>query len=137
MIEREENPKNWYDWDLLGSSLQILKETGHLEIRNGWCQQTGDKVLNIDLHLPDPADSDSVIICDGIYLLHDEVKDKADLIVLLDTSIDTCLERTARRDNHRSSKEYLEYKAALVEQYDKPYFNLYSRNAHMVLSRTD
>lgn len=132
LIEKEENPKNWYDWTALIADLNSLKETGRLQIHNGWSQQTGEKDLSINLELP--TNGDSVIICDGIYLLHDEVKLAADLTFLLNTSVDLCLERSTARDSHRSPKEYLDYKAALVEKYDKPYFRQHSKNAHSIVS---
>ncbi len=131
LIEREENPKNWYDWSALISDLESLKESGYLELRNVWNQGTGEKDLSIDLQLP--ASGDSVIICDGIYLLHDEIKFIADLIILLDTPMNACLERAAARDNHRSSKQYLDYKAHLAEKYDQPYFDRFRKNAHLVI----
>jgi uridine kinase len=132
LIEQEENPINWYDWPALVSDLKKLKESGRLEIRNGWSQRTGRKDFSIDLEIP--TEGDSVIICDGIYLLHDAVKSAADLIVFLDTQVATCLNRSAARDSHRSTKEYLDYKALLVDKYDKPYFELYSSNADMYVN---
>jgi uridine kinase len=132
LIEQEENPINWYDWPALVSGLKKLKESGRLEIRDGWCQSTGKKEFSIDLEIP--SNGDSVIICDGIYLLHDAVKSAADLIVLLDTQISVCLNRATVRDSHRSTREYLDYKAALLDKYDKPYFELYSSNADMCVN---
>jgi uridine kinase len=132
LIEQEENPINWYDWPALVSGLNNLKKSGRLEIRDGWSQSTGKKEFSIDFEIP--TDGESVVICDGIYLLHDAVKSAADLIVLLDTQIPTCLNRTAGRDSHRSTKEYLDYKAALVDKYDKPYFELYSSNADVYVN---
>jgi uridine kinase len=132
LVEQEENPKNWYDWTEVVSALSSLRETGHLALRNGWSQRTGEKELSIDLELP--CNEASVILCDGIYLLHDEVRSVADLIVMLDTPIVDCLDRTAMRDSHRSSREYLEYKAALLEKYDKPYFEQFGKNAHVLAS---
>jgi uridine kinase len=132
LIAQEENPKNWYDWAALISGLRTLQETGHLAIQNGWSQRTGEKDLYSALDLS--RNRDSVIICDGIYLLHDQVASCADLIIMLDTTVADCLERTATRDSHRSSKEYLDYKALLVEKYDKPYFEEFSKKADIVAS---
>jgi uridine kinase len=132
LIEQEENPKNWYDWPALAAGLHSLKDKGYLKIRDGWSQRTGEKDLFVDLDLP--KGKDSVIICDGIYLLHDEVRSAADLILFLDTPVTACVERTAARDSHRSSKVYLNYKAALVDKYDRLYFELYRKNADAIVS---
>lgn len=129
-IEQEVNPRNWYDWAALASALSCLKEDGNLEVRNGWCQRTGEKVLNLDVRVPGDS-SECVILCDGIYLLHDEIRKIADLIVLLETPLPTCLERGANRDSHRSSQEYLAYKATLTAKYDVPYFEKFSSHAHI------
>lgn len=132
LIEMEENPKNWYDWKALISGLQLLKTNGQLRIRHAWCQKTGEKQLSIELILPNVLNS--VIICDGIYLLHDEIRQAADVCIRLDTTLDTCLERGRNRDAHRSTPEYLDYKAALTRKYDEPYFECFGMNADFVVS---
>jgi uridine kinase len=132
LIEQEENPKNWYAWPDLTSGLNELKEAGHLAIRNAWSQHSGKKELSVDLELP--KNQDSVILCDGIYLLHDDIVSAADLVILLDTPIETCRERANMRDGHRSSKDYLDYKAFLHDRYDKPYFDSHRERANLIVS---
>jgi uridine kinase len=132
VIEQEENPKNWYDWTGLVSGLNELQTSGKLAIRNGWSQRTGEKDFVIDLELP--AQGDSAIICDGIYLLHDEIRPAADIIILIDTPVSECLSRSESRDRHRSSPEYLQYKSSLVDKYDKPYFAKFREHAHYLVT---
>jgi len=132
LIESEENPKNWYDWTKLESDLKELRETGYLWVRNAWNQASGEKDLSFQLLLP--PTNNCVTICDGIYLLHEEIRETADLRVLLATPVSVCLERTEQRDKHRSSKEYLDYKAGLVEKYDKPYFAANSQYADYLVA---
>jgi uridine kinase len=130
-IEAEENPKNWYDWQKLEADLKMLRETGSIYVQHGWNQSTGDKDLSFQLLLPPTPNC--VTICDGIYLLHEEIRETADLKILLMTPTSVCLERTENRDKHRSSKEYLEYKAGLVEKYDRPYFAEHGQHADYLL----
>jgi uridine kinase len=132
LIELEEDPKNWYDWKALTAGLQQLKTAGRLDLRNAWCQKTGEKQLSIELMLPDPLKS--VIICDGIYLLHEGIRHAADICIRLNVDLDACLERGRKRDAHRSTPEYLDYKAALTRQYDEPYFERYGANADVVVN---
>ena len=119
-IIEEENPKNWYDWMLLTTSLKTLMEERSLTLEKAWSQETGNKDLDVKISLP--TEPGSVIIVDGIYLLHDTIRDIADHIVLLEVPITHCIETSTNRDAHRSTKSYLEYKVSLLFKYDKPYF---------------
>jgi len=130
-IANEENPLNWYDWNLWQSDLQTLMTSGSLTIINGWSQATGEKELNLELRIPES--DKSVVLCDGLYLLHPEIRGLADLRVLLDAPVDVVIERANKRDAHRSSAQYLSYKASLLRKYDEPYFNQYRIYADVVL----
>ena len=130
-IEQEENPQNWYDvWESIRSDLLTLQETGSLIINTAWNQQTGEKDFTVELSVPEHG----VILFDGIYLLHPEIADIADLIVFLDVHPEECQKRSEQRDAHRSEPEYLAYKAALMQKYDIPYFEKYRERADIVLS---
>ena len=130
-IEAEENPKNWYDWEKMKADLLHLQDTGQTVLIDAWDQQTGLKNLKVPLELPESG----LIICEGIYLLHPDITEVTDCIVFLDVSKDVCRKRAEARDGHRSSPEYLAYKAALVEKYDVPYFEEYKKNADIVIKR--
>lgn len=125
-IQKEENPLHWYSWDLFTEDILGLQKNGSLKIKNAWNQKTGGKDLNVDLHLQGEKD---LIMCDGIYLLHPPLTALADYIVLLEGGKELSQERTAQRDAHRSSPEYLAYKAELLEKYDLPYVERYRKNA--------
>lgn len=130
-IEQEENPQNWYEmWKTLSTDLQTLQSTGRLTLHNAWNQKTGEKNLTVELEVPE----NGLIIFDGIYLLHSEIAHVADFIILLDVPPEICRKRSEERDSHRSSGEYLAYKAMLLQKYDVPYFKKYKDEEYYVLS---
>lgn len=128
-IAREENPKNWCDWIALRKDLLKLQATGHATLYDAWDQRTGLKNLKVPISFP----YDGLIILEGIYLLHPEITDIADFIVLLDVPKHISRRRAEARDHHRSPSAYLAYKAALVEKYDVPYFQQYRTQADMII----
>lgn len=132
-IDEEENPINWYDWNKVQLDLVKLSDKGMLHLRDAWCQSSGLKNLVVEITLPDSEPA--VILCDGIYLLHPGIRDLADLTILLEIPTSIALERAKARDGHRSSPEYLAYKASLTKKYDEPYFEQYRACADVVLSR--
>lgn len=130
-IAQEENPQNWYGvWKKLSADLLELQRTGKLMIPNVWNQKTGEKDLNVELSVPEKG----LILFDGIYLLHPEIADVSDFIVLLDVPPDVCRKRSEQRDSHRSDPDYLAYKASLMEKYDVPYFKKYRTRADLIIS---
>jgi uridine kinase len=134
-IEREENPKNWYSWTKLKEDLTSLKASGHLEIQNAWNQATGNKDLAIDLSAKDP--SEMIILCDGIYLFHPSIIGSSDFVISLHVSQDELNRRASARDSHRSSQEYLDYKASLIEKYDIQYYKEYEKIADLIVDNED
>ena len=134
-IEQEENPRNWYSWLELQQGLKTLQSTGHLHIPNAWNQETGEKDLEVECTLQDHPSG--VIICDGIYLLHPEMEQSADVIIYLSVSKNVVLERANKRDGHRSSSEYLAYKASLLDKYDLEYYKQYEQKADIVINNDD
>lgn len=130
-LSREENPQLWYDWESFKEGLYNLKDTGSLRLEGAWNQKTGEKDLVVDLELP--SEGSGVVLCDGIYLLDPTVSDFADFIVLLEISPELARERGEHRDAHRSSPEYLAYKARLAERYDQPYFKRFRARANKIV----
>lgn len=130
-IEQIENPCHWYDWDLFRTQLTALKNEGELALPQAWNQRTGKKDLSIRLTLDN---FQTLIFCDGIYLLQDEVKDLGDFKIWIDTPPNVCRERYFQRDNHRSSKEYLEQKWVWFEKYDLPLLETFQANADFTLT---
>lgn len=131
-IIEEENPQNWYDWILFTTSLKTLIEERKFELKNAWSQETGNKDLSIKLSLD--SNNGNVIICDGIYLLHNSLSGFADYKIMLDVPISYCIENTRNRDAHRSSRAYLEYKVSLLHKYDKPYFEEFKQLVDSTIS---
>lgn len=130
-IEKEENPLNWNDFHKLKKDLIYLQEHSSLDIQSAWNQKTGFKDTDIHLQF---NESKGMIICEGIYLLHPEITDIADFIIHLDLSHNAASERGQQRDSHRSSKEYLEYKAKLQKKYDIPYFEKFINSADITIT---
>ena len=130
-IIEEENPKNWYDWMLLTTSLKTLIQEKELTLDKAWSQESGNKDLTIKLTLS--QEPGAIVLVDGIYLLHDTIRDIADHIVLLDVPISHCIERTRERDSQRSTKSYLDYKVSLLHKYDKPYFDEFNQYADTII----
>lgn len=134
-IEQEENPKNWYSWEEFKKDLRQLQRDGDIDIRSAWNQANGEKDLDVKLSFG--GKKDGFIICEGIYLLHPDVAVMGDLIILLDISVEEARRRAESRDDHRSSPEYLAYKASLTAKYDLPYFAQNKGAADVVLSERD
>ena len=134
-IEKDENPQNWYSWDKLKSDLNALSQTGSLHIQNAWNQENGEKDLTLNLKLKDSKNG--IILCDGIYLLHPEITELADIIISLYVDEENLIKRAEIRDAHRSSPEYLAYKAHLTQKYDGPYYKNFEKNADMIIDNND
>jgi uridine kinase len=132
-IEAEEDPRNWYDWNRLFQDLKILRDTGRLQITDGWDQTTGNKGLKVEL----VAGVNELIWVDGIQLLNDPIVSLSDLVILLKTSPSVANERGVVRDSHRSDALYLAYKASLTQKYEVPYFAKYSKVADMEIDNFD
>jgi len=131
LIEQRENPVNWNDYDKLKKDLVYLQEHSHLEVRDAWNQKSGEKDLEINIQF---ENKDGIIICEGICLLHPQISSLADLIICLEVSEEETVKRTNQRDLHRSSPEYLAYKAKLQEKYDIPYFKNNVNAADLVIN---
>jgi uridine kinase len=117
-IEFWRDPTNWYDWVALKRGLFALRDHGALKASSLWRQTTGEKNLEIDIHLPE----NGVIFCDGIYLLHQPVVDWLDAVVVLEVASGTALERSAARDAHRNDGIYQRFKESVANEFDQPYF---------------
>ena len=133
-IEKEENPLKWNDFHKLKEDLVYLQKHSSLDIKSVWNQKTGLKDTNILLKF---NKSGGIIICEGIYLLHPGIIDIADYVICLDLSHAVASQRGQKRDSHRSSKKYLEYKVKLQEQYDIPYFEKFKNAADITINSED
>ena len=79
------------------------------------------------------ADKNPVILCEGIYLLHDEVAKLADEIILLKISLEESRRRANKRDAHLQDSAHQKRKREWAITYDIPYFELFEKNATRVI----
>ncbi len=133
-IQQEENPVNWNDYNKLKKDLTHLQKHSSVNIRSAWNQKTGEKDTDLDLRFNEKK---GIIICEGICLLHPEISEVADLIIFLKLSKDISVFRWKKRDSHRSTEEYLDYKASLQDKYEIPYVEKYLKNADVVIDMDD
>ena len=131
-VVRSEDPSSWYDWSLVTAHLKELKTVGSLKITNAWRQSTGVKDLELELSLPDGEAS--IIVCDGIYLLHNEIRGSMDRVVKISSSVTEAVSRAGGRDSHRSPDWYLNFKENLRTHFDVPYFEKYCSSVDVEVS---
>lgn len=132
LIAKWENPSAWYDWSEIITALKTLKEKRELSIINAWNQSTGEKDMSFNMSLP--AERNSIILCDGIYLLHPEISKELDYTVMLKGDVSKSLAQGSGRDSHRSSDDYLQFKARLTAEFCVPYFKRFEHVADKVIS---
>ncbi|MES0812734.1 hypothetical protein ABLO27_24795 [Roseibium sp. SCPC15] len=82
-VNSEENPLNWYAWEAIGRSLAALRDQGCFTYERAWNNCTGE--LDGKYSLQRTQDASTLVLCDGIYLLHEPVRDWLDMSILVDT----------------------------------------------------
>jgi uridine kinase len=124
-----EDPITWYDWDEIVQAIQSLKDHGAFATHRAWNRSSGELDDRYELSIPEGERI--VVLCDGIFLLHDTVRSHLDGTVFVD-----CPEVVlAARRNLRSQSAELEQEAALrYESYEVPYFDLHQEKADAVFS---
>ncbi len=65
VVEKEENPRNWYDWDAFEQDLLNFQKTGKVKIDGIWNQKSGKKDLNMELSID--QNTQGIIICAGVF----------------------------------------------------------------------
>jgi uridine kinase len=133
LVDQEADPYNWYDWETFKADLSQLQTKGTLSLKSAWNQTTGEKDIDPSL---DFNNTNGLIVCEGIYLLHPNVIPLADLVILLNVPKEESRRRADQRDAHRTNSEHLQRKAIILEKYDIPYFETYKKNADFILDRT-
>ena len=123
----EENPVNWYDWDGIVQAIQSLKDHGKFATNRAWNRSSGQLDDRYELSIPEG--DRVVVLCDGIFLLHDAVRNHLDGTIFID-----CPEVVlAARRKLRSKSVELEQEASLrYESYEVPYFVRHQGNADVV-----
>lgn len=128
-LEFWRNPTNWYDWSLLTSDLEGLRDTGKFARSELWRQSSGEKDLTQTIALASPG----IILCEGIYLLHETIRPLFDYMFLLESDSQTALARSASRDSHRNPDRYRAFKESVTRDFDIPYFSRFGASADAVL----
>jgi len=135
IIEQEENPQHWYDWNAFTKAVRTFQIKGSLTLRSAWNQKNGKKNLRIRLRCP--RGKNCLILCEGIYLLHPPIRALADVVILLHHPLTAARQRAEQRDAHRSDPAYLSWKATLLKKYDIPYFKKYQDKATILLKTNE
>jgi uridine kinase len=125
-----EDPQTWYDWDVFLSHIVELQKNGSVALPGAWDQKTNSKTLEVHLNFEGQS---GLILCDGIYLLHPEIKALADVVILKALNFEESNRRANLRDSYKNDTDYFAYKVALREKYDKPYFDEHRLNADIIL----
>jgi hypothetical protein len=72
----EENPMNWCGWEDLAWALDRLRLEGTVRFDRAWNKANGE--LNALLEVRLPERHGVAILCDGIFLLHEPVRQRLD-----------------------------------------------------------
>jgi hypothetical protein len=103
-------------------------------LRGAWRQSTGEKDLAVSLTAVNQ--SSAVVLVDGIYLLHPEIRAHLDRILLIEDTAVSARAKAEGRDAHRAETPYLGFKAHLAEKFDAPYFAKYRAFADVSVTVT-
>ncbi|UCA46850.1 hypothetical protein [Pseudochrobactrum sp. XF203] len=123
-----ENPQNWYAYDDIIAAIHALRAHGHYSYNRAWNGKTGDLDGHYNIALPENAPS--IVLCDGIYLLHEPISTALDLTILVDAPVEVTMQRGHKRSNgntgHFMSMERLR------QTYTMPYFEALSGQADIL-----
>ena len=125
--EAEESPVHWYAWSEIGQALASLRTNRAFSYPRGWNRQTGE--LDETYALTLPAEGPTLVLCDGIFLLHAPVRQWLDAAILVDTPFDVTLERGRQRTADPIRYEYM---ARLGRTYAVPYFAAHAAQADAI-----
>lgn len=116
-IESEENPRHWYGWDDINLALTELRNKGGFSYNQGWNKETGERDKNYSISTP--TEGPSLVLCDGIYLLHPPVRHLLDVTLYVDVPFSVTIDRGQRRMRDSERTSYME---KLHRTYSLPYF---------------
>jgi len=123
----EENPRTWYDWQAIERALGALRGDRSFAFERAWNTASGelDARYKLDLRSDGPA----IVLCDGIFLLHDAVRHWFDATILVD-----CPEPVRRARGRRRSNDpaRLAYMNELERRFAEPYFRENAAHAQIV-----
>ena len=127
------DPLSWYDWEAFETSLHVLQTTGSLTLVGMWNQQTGEKDLDLNLHVP----NDGIVIVEGMYLMEYGVRQFVDYSIVIDTNPTAAIMASTSRRSQQSSSTYQTVKARWIREYDVPYIARYIQTADAVINNID
>lgn len=123
-----ENPQNWYAYDDIITAIRALKANRHYSYNRAWNGKTGDLDEHYNIALSE--NTPSIVLCDGIHLLHEPVSTALDLTILVDAPVEVTVQRGHKRSNgntgHFMSMERLR------QTYTMPYFEALSGQADIL-----
>lgn len=124
--EEEENPRNWYDWAAIAMALQSLRAVRAFESDRAWNSENG--LLNGRYALSLPPAGPAVVLCDGIFLLHDPVPGWLDLTLLVQANAHMIDERRRRRAGDKADRA-----KERRDRFERPYFRTHASRADHVV----
>ncbi len=127
-----ENPLHWYDWTEIGAALSALRRERWSEFNRAWNPNSGELDARYTLDLREHQSS--LVLCDGIFLLHEPVRSWFDATVVVD-----CPEpiRRARGEGRTKDPDRRAYMNSLEKTYCEPYFQEHSRYADLVYRKPE
>ncbi|MEM9634169.1 MAG: hypothetical protein AAGA50_22765, partial [Pseudomonadota bacterium] len=131
-VNPEENPLNWYAWEEIGTSLATLRDQGGFTYERAWNSRTGE--LDQKYSLQRTQEAPTLILCDGIYLLHEPVRDWLDMTIFVGKPEATRKKRGRTRTTDASRRAYME---RLERIYAIPYFQANIARADVIYREAD
>lgn len=127
-----ENPLHWYDWHEIEMALDGLRKQRRFEFTRAWNPASGELDARYTLDLAERPPT--LVLCDGIFLLHAPVTSWFDTAVLVD-----CPEplRRARAEIRTKDSTRRAYMNQLERTYCQPYFQELSSRADIVYTVSD
>lgn len=123
-----ENPQNWYAHDDIVTAIHGLRANGYYSYNRAWNGKTGDLDGHYNIALSE--NTPSIVLCDGIYLLHKPVRTALDLTILVDAPVEVTVQRGHKRSN--GNTDHFMSMERLRQTYTMPYFEALSGHADIL-----
>ncbi|POF32677.1 uridine kinase family protein [Roseibium marinum] len=123
----EANPRHWYDWSEIEKALHALRKGRRLDFSRAWNPKSGELNAHYTLHLGEAGPV--LVLCDGIFLLHEPVRDWFDATIFVDCPAPLRHSRGQRRTKDPDRHAYMRH---LERTYCEPYFREFTSRADVV-----
>lgn len=131
-----ENPRNWYDWHAIERALRALREDRAFTFDRAWNTTSGelDAHYRLDIGQARAPHGPALVLCDGIYLLHEPVRHWFDMTILVERP-----EPARRASGRRRSKDPARraYMIELERRFAAPYFRKHAAQAQIVYAPSE